>query len=110
MEASQPEEAGGKPNQLEGCEGGGRGGSAPTAALPADDPGLGLGADVQSRSGVCIVQVERRGSGISARWIQTDRAVHGCQTLYLLQTKAACCREPLNSEKVLPTCFHSRVH
>lgn len=55
--------------------------TAPSAALPADEPVLGLGADVQSCSGERIVQVERSRSGISARWVQTDGAVGRNQTL-----------------------------
>lgn len=57
------------------------GGSRPPALLPADDPVLGLGADVQSSSGVNVVQIQRRGSGISARWVQTDREVKRRQAL-----------------------------
>lgn len=55
--------------------------------LPADDPVLGLAADVQGSSGVHIVQIQCRRSGISARRVKTDRMVKGCQTLYFLVIK-----------------------
>lgn len=53
----------------------GGGGQRPHCALPADDPVLGLGADVQSRPGVGFVQVEPRGGGVGAGGVQTDGAV-----------------------------------
>lgn len=55
--------------------------------LPADGPVLGLAADVQGSSGVRVVQVQCGRGGVSARRVQTDGLVKGCQTFDLLQTK-----------------------
>lgn len=43
--------------------------------LPANDPGQGLGADVQSFSDIRVVQVEGGGGGVGAGGVQTDRQV-----------------------------------
>lgn len=51
-----------------------------SGALPADDPVQSLGADVQSRSDVRVVQVEGGGGGVSAGRVQTDGQVLRCQT------------------------------
>lgn len=57
------------------------------SALPADDPGQSLGADVQSGSDVRVVQVEGGGGGVSAGRVQTDRQVERRQTSQLLHTE-----------------------